>query len=128
MPELDMNSPDAKRISDELRRALADELLAGYAERLERDVGVTHQPERLESSHRRRQHELSVPMQIEPSAEDFAERYARGEAQVVWTTLVADLETPVSAFIKIAGGKPMSFLLGIGGRRRHPRPLFHHRT
>ena len=26
----------------------------------------------------------------------------RGEAQVVWTTLVADLETPVSAFLKIA--------------------------
>jgi anthranilate synthase component 1 len=50
-------------------------------------------------------------MQIEPSASDFAERYGRGEAQVVWTTLVADLETPVSAFLKIAGGKPMSFLL-----------------
>jgi anthranilate synthase component 1 len=50
-------------------------------------------------------------MQIEPSASAFAERYARGEPQVVWTTLVADLETPVSAFLKIAGGKPMSFLL-----------------
>ena len=50
-------------------------------------------------------------MQIEPSADAFAKRYARGEAQVVWTTLVADLETPVSAFLKIAGGKPMSFLL-----------------
>ena len=50
-------------------------------------------------------------MQIEPSAEAFAARYARGEPQVVWTTLVADLETPVSAFLKIAGGKPMSFLL-----------------
>jgi anthranilate synthase component 1 len=50
-------------------------------------------------------------MQTEPSASDFAERYARGEAQVVWTTLVADLETPVSAFLKIANGKPMSFLL-----------------
>ncbi|HZS64839.1 MAG TPA: anthranilate synthase component I, partial [Xanthobacteraceae bacterium] len=50
-------------------------------------------------------------MQIEPSAEAFAERYARGEPQVVWTTLVADLETPVSAFVKIAGGRPMSFLL-----------------
>ena len=36
---------------------------------------------------------------------------ARGDAQVVWTTLVADLETPVSAFLKIAGGRPMSFLL-----------------
>ena len=50
-------------------------------------------------------------MQIEPSADAFAARYARGEAQVVWTTLVADLETPVSAFLKIAGGRPMSFLL-----------------
>jgi anthranilate synthase component 1 len=50
-------------------------------------------------------------MQIEPSAEAFAERYRRGDAQVVWTTLVADLETPVSAFLKVAGGRPMSFLL-----------------
>jgi anthranilate synthase component 1 len=50
-------------------------------------------------------------MEIEPSASVFAERYARGEPQVVWTVLVADLETPVSAFLKIAGGgKPMSFL------------------
>jgi anthranilate synthase component 1 len=50
-------------------------------------------------------------MQIEPSADIFAERYARGETQVVWTHLVSDLETPVSAFLKIAGGRPMSFLL-----------------
>src|SRR5436190_1671887 len=50
-------------------------------------------------------------MQIEPAEQAFAERYAAGEAQVVWTTLVADLETPVSAFLKVAGGKPMSFLL-----------------
>ena len=50
-------------------------------------------------------------MQIEPSEIAFAERYGRGEAQVVWTTLVADLETPVSAFLKLGGGKAMSFLL-----------------
>ena len=50
-------------------------------------------------------------MQIEPSETLFAQRYARGEPQVVWTTLVADLETPVSAFLKLGGGKPMSFLL-----------------
>src|SRR5262249_15464611 len=49
-------------------------------------------------------------MQIEPQASAFAKRYARGEAQVVWTTLVADLETPVSAVLKIAG-RPMSSLL-----------------
>jgi len=50
-------------------------------------------------------------MQIEPSEAGFAERYDCGEAQVVWTTLVADLETPVSAYLKLGGGKPMSFLL-----------------
>src|SRR3954454_8020542 len=49
-------------------------------------------------------------MQIEPAAEAFAARYARGEPQVVWTTLVADLESPVSAFLKVAGGRAMSFL------------------
>ncbi len=47
-------------------------------------------------------------MQIEPSAETFAARYDAGEAQVVWTTLVADLETPVSAFLKVAGSRPNS--------------------
>src|SRR6202165_2729817 len=50
-------------------------------------------------------------MQIEPPATAFARRYARGESQIVWTTLVSDLETPVSAFLKIAGEQPMSFLL-----------------
>jgi anthranilate synthase component I len=50
-------------------------------------------------------------MQVEPQGTAFAKRYARGEAQVVWTTLVSDLETPVSAFLKIAAGRPMSFLL-----------------
>ena len=50
-------------------------------------------------------------MQIEPPSSAFAQCYARGEPQVVWTTLVADLETPVSAFLKIAAGRPMSFLL-----------------
>lgn len=50
-------------------------------------------------------------MRTEPSIDLFSRNYDRGDAQVVWTTLVADLETPVSAFLKIAGGKPMSFLL-----------------
>jgi anthranilate synthase component 1 len=49
-------------------------------------------------------------MQIEPSESAFAETYGRGLAQVVWTTLVADLETPVSAYLKLRNAKPMSFL------------------
>ena len=47
-------------------------------------------------------------MQIEPSAETFAARYAAGAPQVVWTTLVADLETPVSAFLKVTGARAKS--------------------
>ena len=49
-------------------------------------------------------------MQVEPAEDAFAAKYSRGEPQVVWTTLVADLETPVSAFLKVAGGKANSFL------------------
>src|SRR5215469_13461102 len=49
-------------------------------------------------------------MQIEQAGDRFAARYAAGAPQVVWTTLVADLETPVSAFLKVAN-RPMSFLL-----------------
>jgi anthranilate synthase component 1 len=62
-------------------------------------------------------------MQIEPSPAAFTERYARGEPQVVWTTLVADLETPVSTFLKLGEGRPNSFLLesveGGDARGRH---------
>jgi anthranilate synthase component 1 len=50
-------------------------------------------------------------MQIDPAEAVFAQTYAAGRAQVVWTTLVADLETPVSAFLKVAGRRPLSFLL-----------------
>jgi anthranilate synthase component I len=50
-------------------------------------------------------------MQVEPDFESFAATYAAGRPQVVWTTLVADLETPVSAMLKLADGRPNSFLL-----------------
>lgn len=50
-------------------------------------------------------------MDILPAAAAFTARYERGEPQLVWTTLVGDLETPVSAFLKLSGGKPHSFLL-----------------
>ena len=45
-----------------------------------------------------------------PGFAEFAEPFERGEPVLVWTTLVADLETPVSAMMKLADGRPMSFL------------------
>jgi anthranilate synthase component I len=50
-------------------------------------------------------------MQVEPVFEDFERAYEKGEPQLVWTRLVSDLETPVSAFLKLAGGRKNAFLL-----------------
>jgi len=50
-------------------------------------------------------------MKIFPDEAAFGDTYATGKAQGVWTTLVADLETPVSAMFKIVQGRPNSFLL-----------------
>ena len=50
-------------------------------------------------------------MLFEPEFDTFSRQYERGKSQVVSTSLVADLETPVSAMLKLAHGKPNSFLL-----------------
>ena len=50
-------------------------------------------------------------MQVEPAFESFEAGYRRGEPQLVFTRLVSDLETPVSAFLKLAGNRRNAFLL-----------------
>ncbi|WP_158742520.1 anthranilate synthase component I [Acidisphaera sp. L21] len=42
---------------------------------------------------------------------EFAKAYAAGEGTLVAVTDVADLQTPVAAFLKLAHGQPNSFLL-----------------
>ena len=42
---------------------------------------------------------------FEPAFEAFASAYARGEPSLVATRLIADLETPVSAFLKLSAGR-----------------------
>jgi anthranilate synthase component I len=54
-----------------------------------------------------------------PARSAFVETYAQGATQLVWTRLVADLETPVSAYLKLTeggtgaagAGRGMTFLL-----------------
>ena len=53
----------------------------------------------------------SRDFEAEPPRGDFAVRYREGRVQVVWTRLVADLETPVSAMLKLGEGRPLSCLL-----------------
>jgi anthranilate synthase component I len=42
---------------------------------------------------------------------EFTTAYEAGEGALVWTVDVADLETPVATFLKLAHGQPHSFLL-----------------
>jgi anthranilate synthase component I len=50
-------------------------------------------------------------MIVSPEYDQFASAYQRGESQVVSTRLVADLETPVSAMLKLGRKARYSFLL-----------------
>jgi anthranilate synthase component 1 len=50
-------------------------------------------------------------MAILPEFSAFARNYDAGRAQVLYTRLVADLETPVSAFLKLGEGRENAFLL-----------------
>lgn len=46
-----------------------------------------------------------------PAFDTFEKNFNDGKTQLVWTWVSADLETPVSAFLKLTGDKENSFLL-----------------
>jgi anthranilate synthase component 1 len=50
-------------------------------------------------------------MKFDPPFEAFQSGYAEGKAQLLSLKLVADLETPVAAMLKLGAHKPYSFLL-----------------
>lgn len=50
-------------------------------------------------------------MTPEPSFDAFEAAYERGENQLVYTRLAADLDTPVSLMMRLTGAQAHSFLL-----------------
>ncbi|MDX2027499.1 MAG: anthranilate synthase component I [Alphaproteobacteria bacterium] len=50
-------------------------------------------------------------MNLTPDFASFARNWRAGKNQTVWTSLVSDTETPISAMLKLGQGKPHSFLL-----------------
>ncbi|MFQ5564465.1 MAG: anthranilate synthase component I [Parvularculaceae bacterium] len=50
-------------------------------------------------------------MSLSPDFADFKKTYEKGEPQVVWRRTVSDLETPVSAYLKLAARRANAFLL-----------------
>ena len=55
--------------------------------------------------------DIKVENDVLPALPAFEALYHSGTPQVLWTRLVGDLETPVSAYLKVSGGSAMSFLL-----------------
>ena len=49
-------------------------------------------------------------MSFSPPFDAFAAAYDAGRPQAVWTRVIDDLETPVSAYLKIGHGRPYAFL------------------
>jgi anthranilate synthase component I len=50
-------------------------------------------------------------MDVFPARRDFIATYESGKAQIIWTELPADLDTPVSAMLKLGQEQPFSALL-----------------
>jgi len=66
-----------------------------------------------------------MPTMTSPTREEFLAKAKQGNLIPVWREVLADMETPVSAFRKIAGGRPNSFLLeSVEGGERLARYSF----
>ena len=66
-----------------------------------------------------------MPAMTSPTREEFLEKARHGNLIPVWREVLADMETPVSAFRKIAGSRANSFLLeSVEGGERLARYSF----
>jgi len=66
-----------------------------------------------------------MPAMTSPTREEFLEKAEHGNLIPVWREVLADMETPVSAFRKIAGSRANSFLLeSVEGGERLARYSF----
>ena len=66
-----------------------------------------------------------MPTMTAPTRDQFIEKARQGNLIPVWREVLADMETPVSAFRKVAGGRPNSFLLeSVEGGERLARYSF----
>src|SRR5690606_4063000 len=74
--------------------------------------GCIAQPRRRHRQRQPARHRAQpVPVKLQPSFDAFAEGLTAGRNQVVWTRLVADLDTPVSLMPKLTEARRDSFLL-----------------
>ena len=104
--QLDPRDPGFQGGAAQLSQAVAGDFSIAMANAAREHQGVKVNQKTLALPDR----QLSDEM-ILPAFDDFATGYASGHAQLLYTRLVADMETPVSAFLKLGEGKDNAFLL-----------------
>ena len=68
---------------------------------------------------------MDLEMDTKPSLEEFTELASQGNTVPVYAEILADTETPVSAYLKLRGESPHSFLLeSVEGGERQARYSF----
>ncbi|HSM66584.1 MAG TPA: anthranilate synthase component I, partial [Ilumatobacteraceae bacterium] len=63
-------------------------------------------------------------MRIQPTRDEFHAHAAEHTIVPVWTELLADLETPVAAYVKLVGDEPGFLLESVEGAERWARFSF----
>ena len=99
-PPVEFVDPRVKEMASRLDASTRESLLDQYVAALRRSLGVVGPSGRLAVRRGRLR-----AMTTLPDYDAFARAYVAGEAEVAVTTLVADLETPVSAYLKLARGR-----------------------
>ena len=79
-----------------------------------------------DGAERRQTQARARALSTEPCLDDFRGAYAAGRPQIVWRRIVDDLETPVSAYLKIAPRRAVRLPVRIRRRRRLARALLGH--
>ena len=126
--------PDAaadKAGYDQARAAIAksigNDMATVFVDALRRRAKPQTNQQAFDSVVQPRVRERAMNVSVTPGFAAFRLAYEAGRGSLVWRKTVADLETPVAAFLKLAHGQPNSFLLESveGGAARGP--LFGHR-
>ena len=108
VPEYIVTTPQAEAYDRQLSQMISQDVLEQYIAYLQVELEAQIDEARLRHGDRRRR----VLMELAPAFETVAAAYDAGRPSLVSTRLVADLETPVAAFLKLRRAKSgAAFLL-----------------
>ncbi len=102
-PPLDPKSPEMAALLPRLDAALAEDVFTEYVSGLQTQLGA--KVNQTVVALRPRLRTMKAASMFQPEFDAFAALYDAGEPSLVSLRLVADLETPVSAFMKLSRGR-----------------------